>query len=167
LYLKDKFKYLFFPGLALRIVFDCHLYLIFSLIVVFRFTDQFCLSSHGAQTSSKQSQSSCTNPQVRFPSILAFTHCTCPCRYYKVNEVQKFTFSRKRDESNNDVTVGFRILIFFLYLQFLIFLQQLWLERTNLVTSYSFPGILQWFPVTATHSVRYFTHVTHWMHAIF
>ena len=32
-----------------------------------------------------------------------------PCRYYKVNEVQKFTFSKKKDESQNDITVGITI----------------------------------------------------------
>ena len=32
-----------------------------------------------------------------------------PCRYYKVNEVQKFTFSKKKDESQNDITVGIAI----------------------------------------------------------
>lgn len=28
----------------------------------------------------------------------------------------------------------------------------MWLERTNLVTSFPFPGILRWFPVTSTHT---------------
>jgi len=28
------------------------------------------------------------------------------CRYYKVNEVQKFTYSRRKDTSKNDVTVS-------------------------------------------------------------
>lgn len=28
----------------------------------------------------------------------------------------------------------------------------MWLERTNLVTSYPFPGLLHWFPVTSTHT---------------
>jgi len=54
-------------------------------------------------------------------------------KYYKVNDVQKFTYSRKKDESSNDPA-------------------NLWLERTNLVTSYPFPGILRWFPVTSTHT---------------
>ena len=33
-------------------------------------------------------------------------------RYYKVNEVQKFTFKRKKDELKNDVTVSFESPIF-------------------------------------------------------
>ncbi|XP_050389742.1 dedicator of cytokinesis protein 1 [Patella vulgata] len=51
-------------------------------------------------------------------------------KYYMVNEVQKFTYSRKSDESPNDVT-------------------KMWLERTNLVTSYPLPGIVGWYPVVS------------------
>ncbi|XP_074643938.1 dedicator of cytokinesis protein 1-like [Tubulanus polymorphus] len=53
-------------------------------------------------------------------------------KYYKVNEVQKFTFSRRIDKGSGDVA-------------------NMWLERTNMVTSYPLPGILRWFPVTSTH----------------
>ncbi|ESO92727.1 hypothetical protein LOTGIDRAFT_232874 [Lottia gigantea] len=52
-------------------------------------------------------------------------------KYYRVNEVQKFTFSRKSDESPNDIA-------------------KMWLERTNLVTSYPLPGIVGWYPVVST-----------------
>eukprot|EP00105_Crassostrea_gigas_P042991 XP_019927139.1 PREDICTED: dedicator of cytokinesis protein 1 isoform X1 [Crassostrea gigas] len=52
-------------------------------------------------------------------------------KYYSVNEVQKFTFSRRIDESGADIS-------------------QMWLERTYLTTLYSFPGILCWFPVNHT-----------------
>lgn len=51
-------------------------------------------------------------------------------QYYAKNEVQKFQFSRKMEESGSDVT-------------------SLWLERTFLETSYEFPGILCWFPVAS------------------
>lgn len=50
-------------------------------------------------------------------------------QYYAKNEVQKFQFFRKMEECGNDYT-------------------SLWLERTFLLTSYEFPGILCWFPVT-------------------
>ncbi|ESO09209.1 hypothetical protein HELRODRAFT_109536 [Helobdella robusta] len=54
-------------------------------------------------------------------------------RYFKVNEVQKFTYSRKKEESVSNMSM-------------------MWLERTVLVTSYPFPGILHWFPVTSTQT---------------
>ncbi|XP_049862449.1 dedicator of cytokinesis protein 1 isoform X3 [Schistocerca gregaria] len=56
-------------------------------------------------------------------------------RYFRVNDVQKFRFSRpfyRRDGASGDLDNEFA---------------NLWLERTVLVTSYPFPGILQWFPV--------------------
>jgi dedicator of cytokinesis protein 1 len=53
-------------------------------------------------------------------------------KYYKVNEVQKFTYSRRRDDISNDVT-------------------NMWVERTILVTTFPLPGILRWFPVTSMH----------------
>nr|XP_022344054.1 dedicator of cytokinesis protein 1-like isoform X2 [Crassostrea virginica] len=56
-------------------------------------------------------------------------------KYYSVNEVQKFTFSRRIDESGAD-------------------LSQMWLERTYLTTLYSFPGILCWFPVNHTDTKK-------------
>ncbi|KAI1293752.1 Dedicator of cytokinesis protein 1 [Halotydeus destructor] len=58
-------------------------------------------------------------------------------KYYKVNEVRKFIFSKPKRkvpgdatgrESDNEFT-------------------NLWIERTTLVTSYPLPGILRWFPV--------------------
>ncbi|KAK3095553.1 hypothetical protein FSP39_016043 [Pinctada imbricata] len=50
-------------------------------------------------------------------------------KYYTVNEVQKFTYSRRTDENSNDIS-------------------KMWLERTYLTTLYPLPGILCWFPVT-------------------
>nr|KAG5708357.1 hypothetical protein BaRGS_034388 [Batillaria attramentaria] len=55
-------------------------------------------------------------------------------RYYRVNEVQKFTYSRRNDEGGNDVT-------------------KMWLERTNMITTYPLPGIVGWYPVVATESM--------------
>ncbi|XP_052098499.1 dedicator of cytokinesis protein 1-like isoform X2 [Mytilus californianus] len=49
-------------------------------------------------------------------------------QYFTKNEVSKFQFSRKMEDSGGDVT-------------------SLWLERTFLTTTYEFPGILCWFPV--------------------
>ncbi len=44
---------------------------------------------------------------ARFPQgVLVFQCFLWLHRYYKVNEVQKFTFSKKKDESQNDVTVS-------------------------------------------------------------
>lgn len=58
-------------------------------------------------------------------------------RYYKVNDVQKFQFSRpyyKKDPgSENDNEFA-----------------SLWLERTIMTTTYPLPGILRWFPVQTT-----------------
>lgn len=56
-------------------------------------------------------------------------------KYYAVNEIQKFSYSRRLDESVTDV-------------------KDMWLERTILVTSHPFPGILQWFPVVSTEVVK-------------
>ncbi|XP_041370196.1 dedicator of cytokinesis protein 1-like isoform X4 [Gigantopelta aegis] len=53
-------------------------------------------------------------------------------KYYRVNEVQKFTYSR-RTEEGTDVS-------------------RMWLERTIMVTSYPLPGIVGWYPVTATET---------------
>ncbi|CAL1526733.1 unnamed protein product [Lymnaea stagnalis] len=52
-------------------------------------------------------------------------------KYYRVNEVQNFTFSRRKEEGSSDVT-------------------NMWLERTNLKTSYPLPGIVGWYPVIET-----------------
>lgn len=56
-------------------------------------------------------------------------------KYHKVNDVQKFQFSRPvyPNGSEKDNEFG-----------------NLWLERTILVTSYPLPGILMWFPVTSS-----------------
>lgn len=57
-------------------------------------------------------------------------------KFYRVNNIQKFTFSRPiKKEPLIETTNEFA---------------QLWLERTDLVTSYSLPGILRWFPVQST-----------------
>ncbi|KFM61426.1 Dedicator of cytokinesis protein 2, partial [Stegodyphus mimosarum] len=60
-------------------------------------------------------------------------------KYYKVNEVQKFTYSRplRRGEKDSDNEFA-----------------TMWLERTNLVISYPLPGILHWFPVTNSQSIE-------------
>ncbi|XP_056641342.1 dedicator of cytokinesis protein 1 isoform X3 [Diorhabda sublineata] len=58
-------------------------------------------------------------------------------KFYRVNNIQKFTFSRpfiRKDpliESTNEFA-------------------HLWLERTELTTTYPLPGILRWFPVEHT-----------------
>lgn len=56
-------------------------------------------------------------------------------RYYRVNDVQKFRFSRPFHKEPRDAENEFA---------------SLWLERTVLVTSYPLPGILRWFPVTSS-----------------
>lgn len=57
-------------------------------------------------------------------------------KFYRVNNIHKFTFSRPiKKEPLIETTNEFA---------------QLWLERTDLVTSYSLPGILRWFPVQTT-----------------
>ncbi|XP_069695130.1 dedicator of cytokinesis protein 1 isoform X2 [Periplaneta americana] len=66
-------------------------------------------------------------------------------RYHRVNDVQKFRFSRpfhRKDPlrlSGGDGDNEFA---------------SLWLERTVLVTSYPLPGILRWFPVTSTETYQ-------------
>ncbi|KAG5888714.1 hypothetical protein JTB14_035777 [Gonioctena quinquepunctata] len=58
-------------------------------------------------------------------------------KFYRVNNIQKFTFSRpitRRDpliETDNEFA-------------------HLWLERTEMTTTYPLPGILRWFPVEHT-----------------
>ncbi|XP_072385409.1 dedicator of cytokinesis protein 2 isoform X1 [Diabrotica undecimpunctata] len=58
-------------------------------------------------------------------------------KFYRVNNIQKFTFSRPftRKDSLIESTNEFA---------------HLWLERTDLVTTYPLPGILRWFPVEHT-----------------
>ncbi|XP_071039760.1 dedicator of cytokinesis protein 1 isoform X2 [Parasteatoda tepidariorum] len=60
-------------------------------------------------------------------------------KYYKVNEVQKFTYSRPIRKGEKDSDNEFATM---------------WLERTNLVISYPLPGILHWFPVTNSQSIE-------------
>ncbi|KAG8178683.1 hypothetical protein JTE90_011611 [Oedothorax gibbosus] len=60
-------------------------------------------------------------------------------KYYKVNEVQKFTYSRPMRKGEKDSDNEFATM---------------WLERTNLVTTYPLPGILRWFPVTSQQSIE-------------
>lgn len=58
-------------------------------------------------------------------------------KFYRVNNIQKFTFSRPfvRKDPDIESTNEFA---------------HLWLERTELTTSYPLPGILRWFPVKYT-----------------
>ncbi|CAN7990561.1 unnamed protein product [Ixodes hexagonus] len=60
-------------------------------------------------------------------------------KYYRVNEVNKFTYSRplRRGEKDSDSDFG-----------------NIWLERTTLETAYMLPGILRWFVVVKTHTVE-------------
>ncbi|XP_076317091.1 dedicator of cytokinesis protein myoblast city isoform X3 [Tachypleus tridentatus] len=60
-------------------------------------------------------------------------------KYYKVNEVQKFTYSRpvRRGEKDSDNEFA-----------------TMWLKRTYLLTSYPLPGILCWFPVTNSEDME-------------
>lgn len=63
--------------------------------------------------------------------------CEPIVRFYKVNNIKKFTFSRpikRKDpyiESDNEFA-------------------HMWLEQTELETTYPLPGILRWFPVGKT-----------------
>ncbi|BES96169.1 Dedicator of cytokinesis [Nesidiocoris tenuis] len=61
-------------------------------------------------------------------------------RYHKVNNVQKFRFSRpfRKDPSTGEENE----------------FANLWIERSVMVTSYSLPGILRWFPVTSTQTYK-------------
>lgn len=60
-------------------------------------------------------------------------------KYYRVNEVSKFTYSRplRRGEKDSDNDIG-----------------NIWLERTTLETAYMLPGILRWFAVIRVHTVE-------------
>ncbi|XP_054707947.1 dedicator of cytokinesis protein 1-like [Uloborus diversus] len=60
-------------------------------------------------------------------------------KYYKVNEVQHFTYSRPLRKGEKDSDNEFATM---------------WLERTNLTVSYPLPGILRWFPVTLSQSLE-------------
>uniref|UniRef100_T1IIV8 Dedicator of cytokinesis protein 1 n=1 Tax=Strigamia maritima TaxID=126957 RepID=T1IIV8_STRMM len=56
-------------------------------------------------------------------------------KFYKVNDVQKFTYSRRKGGRDSDNEFA-----------------NLWLERTVLEISYPLPGILRWFPAVTSHS---------------
>lgn len=73
-------------------------------------------------------------------------------RYHRVNDVQRFRFSRPAPrkeiisiagDKEKEVNVGTSSSNEF---------ASLWLERTVLVTSYPLPGILRWFPVTSNET---------------
>ncbi|XP_012229895.1 dedicator of cytokinesis protein 1 isoform X2 [Linepithema humile] len=73
-------------------------------------------------------------------------------RYHRVNDVQRFRFSRPAPrkeiisiagDKEKEVNVGTNNSNEF---------ASLWLERTVLVTSYPLPGILRWFPVTSSET---------------
>lgn len=53
-------------------------------------------------------------------------------KYYKYNEVDKFTYSRPYHQEPKDKENEFA---------------SLWLDRYTLWTTQSFPGIMSWFPV--------------------
>lgn len=63
--------------------------------------------------------------------------CDQIVRFYKVNNIKKFTYSRpvKRKDPNIYTENEFA---------------HMWLEQTELVTTYPLPGILRWFPVEKT-----------------
>ncbi|XP_068155287.1 dedicator of cytokinesis protein 1 isoform X1 [Drosophila tropicalis] len=61
-------------------------------------------------------------------------------KYFTSNNVQKFQFSRPfRDSTSGGPMDDVR---------------SLWLERTELVTSFPLPGILRWFPVIDSHTFK-------------
>ncbi|KAL8560337.1 hypothetical protein ACOMHN_006068 [Nucella lapillus] len=55
-------------------------------------------------------------------------------KYYRVNEVDMFTYSRRSDEGSNDVA-------------------KMWLERTTMTTSSPLPGNVGWYSVVSTDVV--------------
>lgn len=60
--------------------------------------------------------------------------------FYRVNDVQKFRFSRKFNRTEEGCEEN----------EF----ATMWIERTVLVTSYPLPGILRWFPVTSADTFQ-------------
>jgi len=60
-------------------------------------------------------------------------------KYYTVNEIDKFTFSRPFHQEPKDPDNPFA---------------SLWLDRYTLWTSQSFPGIMRWFPVIRDNLVK-------------
>ncbi|KAL1415726.1 hypothetical protein MTO96_006604 [Rhipicephalus appendiculatus] len=92
----------------------------------------------------------------QFPNAILLTKLTIPgndvtesqsqylqinkiLKYYRVNEVSKFTYSRplRRGEKDSDNDIG-----------------NIWLERTTLETAYMLPGILRWFAVIRVQTVE-------------
>lgn len=57
-------------------------------------------------------------------------------KYYKVNHIQKFCYSRPFTRKDPHIEIDNEF-------------ASLWLERTVLVTTYPLPGILRWFPVNS------------------
>ncbi|KAF5308725.1 hypothetical protein FQR65_LT06086 [Abscondita terminalis] len=62
-------------------------------------------------------------------------------KYYKVNDVQKFKYSRPFTRKDPALEIDNEF-------------ASLWLERTILVTTYPLPGILRWFPVSSTNTIE-------------
>ena len=60
-------------------------------------------------------------------------------RYYKVNEIKKFTYSRPLRKGERDSDNEFA---------------NMWIERTSLQTSYALPGILRRFHVVQTNTIE-------------
>ena len=60
-------------------------------------------------------------------------------RYYKVNEIKKYTYSRPLRKGERDSDNEFA---------------NMWIERTSLQTSYALPGILRRFPVIQTNTIE-------------
>lgn len=62
-------------------------------------------------------------------------------KFYKVNNIKKFTFSRPFTRKDPLVATENEF-------------AHLWLERTELTTTYPLPGILRWFPVQYVNVVE-------------
>lgn len=63
--------------------------------------------------------------------------CDQIVRFYKVNNIKKFTFSRPIKRKDPYIATDNEF-------------AHMWLEKTELVTTYPLPGILRWFPVEKT-----------------
>ncbi|XP_019762944.2 dedicator of cytokinesis protein 2 isoform X3 [Dendroctonus ponderosae] len=63
--------------------------------------------------------------------------CDQIVRFYKVNNIKKFTFSRPIKRKDPYIATDNEF-------------AHMWLEQTELVTTYPLPGILRWFPVEKT-----------------
>ncbi|XP_033179092.1 dedicator of cytokinesis protein 1 isoform X6 [Bombus impatiens] len=80
-------------------------------------------------------------------SLFSFSHL----RYHRVNDVQRFRFSRpapKKDLTSTTANSGDKEMNTVTNNEF----ASLWLERTVLVTSHPLPGILRCFPVTSSET---------------